>query len=90
MIQHTYLDKEAKAWVKRNSGPDEIIRVVPDLMFKGKGLCYQLYTSFDQNPDDMGRVLFDTEGYWIYDGTELTITEQEQVARFIINYVEVL
>jgi hypothetical protein len=86
----TYLSKEAKAWVKRKDGPDEIIRVVPDLVLNGTGLCYQLYTSFEENPENLGRILFDAQGYWIYDGIELSITEQEQVAGFIINYKEVL
>jgi hypothetical protein len=90
MMNNTYLDKEARAWVKRKSGPDEIVRVVPDLNCRGTGRCYQLYTSFEENPDDLGRILFDAQGYWIYDGDELSITEQEQVARFIINYVETI
>ncbi|MDB5061880.1 MAG: hypothetical protein JWP67_1723 [Mucilaginibacter sp.] len=89
-MNNTYLDKEAKAWVKRKSGPDEIVRVVPDLNCRGTGRCYQLYTSFEEDPDDLGRILFDMQGYWIYDGDELSIAEQEQVARFIINYVETI
>jgi hypothetical protein len=90
MMNNTYLDREAKAWLKRKSGPDEIVRVIPELNCKGAGRCYQLYTSFEEHPDNMGRILFDAQGYWIYDGDELNIAEQEQVAKFIINYVEVL
>jgi hypothetical protein len=88
MRNNTYLDKEAKAWVKRKNGLDEILRIVPELNCKGAGQYYQLYTSFEENPDDLGRILFDALGYWIYDDDELGIAEQEQVARFIINYVE--
>jgi hypothetical protein len=88
MMKHTYLDKEAKAWVKRKSGPDEVIRIIPDHQYRGKGLSYQLYTSFEETPDDLGRILFDVQGYWIYDGDHLSIAEQEQVANFIISYVE--
>ena len=88
MMNHTFLTGEAKAWIKRKSYPDEIVRIVPDLENKGAVLGYMLYTAFDESPDYMGRILFDTEGYWIYDGEELTVTEQEQVAKFIINYVE--
>jgi hypothetical protein len=84
------LINEAKAWVQRQSGPDEIIRVVPDLENSRAVLSYNLYTAFDDNPDYLGRILFDTQGYWIYDGEVLSIAEQEQVARFIINYVEKL
>lgn len=85
-----YLNKEARAWVRRNNGPDEIIRVLPDTAYPITGQCYQLYTSFEETPDDLGRILFDEQGFWIYDGDILSVTEQEQVARFIINYVEVL
>lgn len=90
MMSHTNLTKEAKAWVKRKSGPDEIIRVVPDIKSDGPVLSYQLFTAFDESPDYLGRVLFDTQGYWIYDGEILTVVEQEQVAKFIINYVETI
>ena len=38
----------------------------------------------------LGRILFDAKGYWIYDGQVLSIAEQEQVAKFIMNYVEVI
>jgi hypothetical protein len=88
MTKNIELMTEAKAWVKRKQGPDEIIRVVPDLKNKEAVLSYNLYTAFDENPDYMGRILFDAQGYWIYDGEALTISEQEQVAKFIINYVE--
>ncbi len=65
-----------------------IMRVVPALEETGNVSVYHLYTAFDKNPDFMGSILFDKEGYWIYDGNALTIDEQEQVARFIINYEE--
>lgn len=90
MATKTYLCTEAKAWLKRKAGPDEVIKVIPDVVNGSNGLCYHLYTAFEDNPDYLGRVLFDAQGYWIYDGNDLTVTEQEQVARFIINYVEVL
>ncbi|RYZ99095.1 MAG: hypothetical protein EOP47_17740 [Sphingobacteriaceae bacterium] len=89
MVNTTYLNKEAKAWVKRKSGPDEIVRVIPEVELTGAGRCYYLYTAFDTHPDELGRILFDAQGYWIYDGNLLSVDEQEQVARFIINYVEV-
>jgi hypothetical protein len=90
MMKNTGLISEAKAWVKRQTGPDEIVRVVPDSEIGGVVLSYELYTAFEKDPDYMGRILFDKQGYWIYDGETLTIAEQEQVARFIINYVETL
>jgi hypothetical protein len=90
MTKNIELAKEAKAWVKRKSGPDEIVRVVPDMENKSKVLSYGLYTAFDEKPDYLGRILFDAQNYWIYDGETLTIAEQEQLAKFIINYVETL
>ena len=95
-MKNMELTRPANAWVKRRSGPDEIVRVVPVI---GKALIYKLYVAYGtlgqdlpdgQNTDYLGRILFDAEGYWIYDGEILTITEQEQLARFIINYVETL
>jgi hypothetical protein len=88
MVKNIELTKEAKAWVKRKNGPDEIVRVVPDIGNEIAIQGYNLYTAFDENPDYLGSILFDIQGYWIYDGETLTIAEQEQVAKFIINYVE--
>ena len=90
MTKNIELVREAKAWVRRKSGPDEIVRVVPDLENKSKVLSYNLYTAFDENPDYLGRILFDAQNYWIYDGEILSIAEQEQLAKFIINYVETI
>ncbi|MDP9078592.1 MAG: hypothetical protein M3O71_14265 [Bacteroidota bacterium] len=93
----TNLLKEARAWVKRRRGPDEIVRVVPDIEDYGKPPAYKLYVAYgtntkdlpdEKNPDYLGKILFDLQGYWIYDGEELTVTEQEQLAKFIINYTE--
>ncbi|MFI5163068.1 MAG: hypothetical protein ACHQHN_17435 [Sphingobacteriales bacterium] len=87
MARNSELNTEAKAWVKRKNGPDEIVLVVPDMQTHNV-LSYNLYTAFDEKPDYLGRILFDAQGYWIYDGETLSIAEQEQVAKFIINYVE--
>lgn len=88
MINNAYFVNDARAWVKREKGPDEVVRITIDSESKDATLCYQLFTAYDLDPDYLGRILFDAEGYWIYDGEALTITEQEQLARFIINYVE--
>ena len=84
------LINEAKAWVKRKNGVGEIVRVVSDLENDELVLCYQLFTAFHNDPDYLGRILFDAEGYWIYDGETLSVSEQEQVAKFTINYVGTL
>jgi len=68
-----------KAWIKRKNEPDEVVRVIPDE--ENMVRCYQLFTAFEN--DHLGRMLFDAQGYWIYDGDELTIDEQEQLAKFI-------
>lgn len=84
------LMKEAIAWVKRGSEAHEVVQVVPNPQWNGAGLCYDLYTAYEPQSDHLGRILFDEKGYWIYDGQVLRIAEQEQVAKFIINYVEVI
>lgn len=84
------LKNEAKAFIKRKSGPDEVIRILPESAPGSALPCYVLYTAFEENPDCLGKILFDENGYWIYDGEMLSVEEQEQVARFIINYVEPL
>ncbi|WP_461451354.1 hypothetical protein [Mucilaginibacter sp.] len=81
----TYLFKEAKAWVKRKHGPDEVVKIIP--LTDGAIIAYELYVAYD-NPGYLGRILFDSKGYWIYDGDVFTVAEQEQLARFICNYAE--
>jgi hypothetical protein len=88
LTKSTELTGEAKVWIKRKNGPGEVIRVVPDMEYNKTVMSYQLYTAFDKNPDHLGQVLFDMQGYWIYDGEVLSVAEQEQVAKFIINYVD--
>lgn len=80
---------ETKAWLKRSDGTSEVIRVVTSGALAEQRV-YQLYTAFEETGDYLGRVLFDAVGYWIYDGDELSIAEQEQVAEFIANYAEKL
>jgi hypothetical protein len=82
-----YLTTEAKAWLGRPNGQGEVVRVVPSYAPVGQQ-CYELYSSFEQVTENLGRILFDNEGYWIYDGNHLQVTAQEQVASFIINYME--
>ncbi|MDB5158153.1 MAG: hypothetical protein JWR50_2860 [Mucilaginibacter sp.] len=88
MMNNTHTIGEAKAWIKRKNGPDEVVRVVLNATNHDAVTCYDIYTAFAENPDYLGRILFDAQEYWIYDGELLTIAEQEQLAKFIINYVE--
>ena len=55
------------------------IRVLPD---KGEG--YQLYDALAEL--FVGRILFDQNDNWIYDGTDLSVDEQEDLAGFITGY----
>jgi hypothetical protein len=40
----------------------------------------------NKNPDYLGRILFDDDGHWIYDGDLLSLMEQEQIGDFISTY----
>ncbi|WPU99203.1 hypothetical protein SNE26_24630 [Mucilaginibacter sp. cycad4] len=55
------------------------IRVLPD---KGDG--YQLYDALAEL--FIGRILFDQNDNWIYDGNELSVDEQEELAGFITGH----
>jgi hypothetical protein len=76
------------AWIKRKKGPDEVISVIHDIQCGDAALVYNLYTAFEA--DFLGRILFDDQGYWIYDGNELTVSEQEQLGKFIQYNTEIL
>ncbi len=97
MMNNMELNRQARTWIKRRKGPDEIIRIIPDLTNRGAVTRYKLYIAYgegsddlpdEKNPDYLGSILFDAQGYWIYDSEILTVTEQEQVAKFIMNYAE--
>lgn len=76
------------AWLKRKNGPDEVIKVVLDTECPDAALVYNLYIAFDE--EYLGRILFDNEGFWIYDGNELMVDEQEALGKFIRYNMEVL
>lgn len=76
------------AWLKRNKGPDEVVKIIADVNNKNAFLSYNLFLAYEK--DNLGRILFDENGYWIYDGEILTINEQEQIAKFIMHNMEVL
>jgi hypothetical protein len=76
------------AWLKRKNGPDEIVRVIPDVDAKDAVLAYHLCLAYEA--EELGRILFDADGYWIYDGGLLTVDEQEQLGEFIMQHMEVI
>ena len=78
------------AWLKRKNGPDEVMRIVHNTESRDAALVYSIFTAFEMQPDHWGRILFDDQGYWIYDGDVLTVPEQEQLAKFIMHNMEVL
>ena len=67
-----------------------MVRIVNDTTSPDAALIYNIFTSFEIQPDYWGRILFDEQGFWIYDGEILTVAEQEQLARFIVYNMEVL
>jgi len=76
------------AWIKRKSGPDEVIKIIPDTESKEPVSAYHLHLAYE--PGYLGRILFDVQGYWIYDGDALCVAEQEQAAKFIQDKMELL
>ena len=58
------------------TGAERWVRILPD---EGEG--YQLYDLLAER--SVGRLLFDADDNWIYDGGALNIDEQEDVAGFI-------
>lgn len=88
MTNNSFLVNDARVWIKRMNRPDEVVRIILDLNSTDAALCYLLYAAYEKDPEYFGRILFDVKGYWIYDGDILTVAEQEQAAKFIMNYVE--
>ena len=76
------------AWIKRKNAPDEVVSVMPAIQCTDAAFVYNLYTAFDKAY--LGRILFDEQGYWIYDGEQLTVMEQEQLGKFIRCHIALL
>jgi hypothetical protein len=74
---------EIKAWLKHPDGTSDVIRILPDPDGPA-ARCYLLFIAYEAYPGELGRILFDEDGYWIYDGNELTIDQQEQIAKLIM------
>ena len=55
------------------------VRIFPDT-----GSGYRLYDPL--NDSELGRILVDSDENWIYDGDQLSITEQEDIAASILGY----
>jgi len=72
----------SKAWLKRRGCADEVVNVVSGTP-NGLVTRYDLFTAYDQPAEYLGCILFDADGYWIYDGDVLTVDEQEQLNKFI-------
>jgi len=76
------------ACIKRTKGPDEVVSIAHDITCTDAVLVYNLHVAYEGTY--LGRILFDSQGYWIYDGNELTVSEQEQLGKFIQHNMEVL
>jgi hypothetical protein len=85
-ILSTFVSMKSKLFeektVTARTSAERWVRIFPD---RGEG--YQLYDPLQER--HIGRILFDADGNWIYDGTALNIDEQEQIAGSISgNYKE--
>ncbi len=70
--------------LKWKHGRNKVVWIILDLNYNDALLSYLLYTACDKNPDYLDMILFDAQGYWIYDGEALTIAKTKQVAKFIM------
>jgi hypothetical protein len=55
------------------TGTGKWVRIFPE---EGEG--YRLYDPLDEL--ELGRILFDAQDHWIYDGELLSVPEQEEIA----------
>lgn len=78
-MKRMYLGRAATAHLTRPYKESLMIRVVP--LKEGEDSSI-----YDLTGEDgfMGRILFDEQGYWIYDGNDLTVEESEKMAEFIL------
>jgi hypothetical protein len=61
------------------TGSERWVRIFPD---SGEG--HRLYDPLEEQ--ELGRILFDPAGNWIYDGEILSVDEQEEVAGLITGH----
>lgn len=61
------------------TGSERWVRIFPDL---GDG--HRLYDPMEEK--ELGRILFDKDNNWIYDGQMLNVYEQEDLAGFITGH----
>jgi hypothetical protein len=89
------LEKQVKRWVYMKDGHNQIILVTPDDTSGDPIRIFELCLAYHngeravcgQYPEDyLGRILFDADGNWIYDGEALKVEEQEQIGDYIANY----
>lgn len=85
--QYTFLEYGVKAWVKSRNGASRILQVTPGDT-SDHPRSYLLSVAYEKDSDGLGRILFDEQGYWIYDGDDLTVDEQEQVVKVIARLKE--
>ena len=71
-----------------------IFNILKDSFFDNSALAFASLDLQDEyaeipndcGPDYLGRILFDDNDNWIYDGDTLSIDEQELIGEFIQNY----
>ncbi len=78
-MKQLYIGRLATAYLKRRWGESLLVKVVP--LTESDEVC--IYDLFCED-SFAGRILFDEQGYWIYDGQELSVEESEHLAAFIL------
>jgi len=73
--------EEIKAWLKRKNEADEVLKLIP--LREEAVTVFMLMPAYEIGARSLGAILFDVNGYWIYDGEDLRVEEQEQIAAFI-------
>ncbi|OKS87510.1 hypothetical protein [Mucilaginibacter polytrichastri] len=92
----TYLKSADSLKLKREDNTFRLVRVEPfgegEIAYRLReddtGVFFQFFEGLgeiagEDTGSDLGRIMFDEQGYWVYDGTGLTIQEQEQLAEQI-------
>ena len=62
-MQKSFIFVSMNAWLKRTQGPDELVSIVQYIECRDAVLVYRVCTAFEINPDYLGRILFDVDGW---------------------------
>jgi len=91
MNTQEYLETVENLKIEQPDGGYKLVRAEPDgnggyrLREDDLGVFFLFFTNLQEASTqnacaDLGHILFDDQGYWVYEGTGLAIDEQEQLA----------